>query len=366
MISEIELLHVMALQRVPQLGGTLAKKLIQHIGSAEGVFKEKKSALLKIDGFGSFRLKDLQLRPYLDEAERELSFIRKHQIEYRYFLDENYPDRLRNCWDGPLLYFQKGNIDIKGKKVLSIVGTRRSTQQGNLNCEKLLEDLAVLEPVIVSGFAYGIDICAQKKALDLGLQTIGCLAHGLNQIYPRTHEKYMEAIELHGGFITEFWSDDPFDRTNFLKRNRIIAGLGEATVVIESAEKGGSLVTADIAHSYHRDVFAMPGRISDVQSVGCNNLIKTQKAHMLTTAADLIYIMDWNLEAKVAKQTQLFLEFTAEEQVLVDFFKQIEKSHLDEIAIGCKLPIQKTASLLLSLELKGVVRPLPGKQFEWI
>lgn len=366
MITEQELLHVMALQRVPQLGGTSAKKLIHSVGSAEGVFNEKKANLLKIDGFGSLKLKDLQLHPYLNEAEEELHFIQKNRIEYRYFLDANYPNWLRNCWDGPILYFQKGNIDLKEKKILSIVGTRRATAQGIFSCEKLLEDLAVLQPVIVSGFAYGIDISAQKKAIELGLQTIGCLAHGLNQVYPKMHEKYVSDIEAHGGFITEFWSDDAFDRTNFLKRNRIIAGLGEATIVIESAEKGGSLVTADIAHSYHREVFAIPGRVSDPQSVGCNNLIKTQKAHMLTTAADVIYIMGWDLETKMPKQTKLFVEFTKEERPIVDFLSKNEKECLDEIALACKFPIHKTASLLLSLELKGVVRPLPGKQFEWI
>ena len=252
------------------------------MGSAEGIFREKKATLLKVDGIGHVKLKELDLAMHLPEAESELQHIETNKIEYTYFQDKNYPERLKQCLDGPILFFQKGNIDIQNKKLISIVGTRNATTYGISFCEKLLEDLAPLQPVIISGFAYGIDITAQKKAMELGLQTIGCLAHGFNQMYPKTHKKYVSKIEENGGFMTEFWSDDAFDRTNFLKRNRIIAGLSEATIVIESAEKGGSLVTADIANSYNREVFAVPGRINDLQSQGCNNLIKTQQAQLLS------------------------------------------------------------------------------------
>ncbi len=367
MLSKKELLYTLALQRVPNLGDTSAKKLIQAVGSAEGVFKEKKSRLLRIEGIGHIKLKELRSDLQLPEAEEEVAFIEENNIEYCYFLDKNYPDGLKHCLDGPILFFQKGNIDIKNKKLISIVGTRNATTYGISFCEKLLEDIAPLNPVIISGFAYGIDITAQKKAMDLGLQTIGCLAHGFNQIYPKSHKKYVAKMEENGGFITEFWSNDPFDRNNFLKRNRIIAGISEATIVIESAEKGGSLVTTDIANSYNREVFAVPGRTNDSQSQGCNNLIKSQQAHLLSSAADLIYHLGWEIEEKKKpKQTQLFVELTDEEKIIWNYLKEKDKELLDVIALDCNLPTFKIASILLNMELKGVIRPLPGKMFQVI
>ncbi|UAB81869.1 DNA-protecting protein DprA [Marixanthomonas sp. SCSIO 43207] len=366
MLSQKELLYTLALQRTPNLGDTSAKKLLRAVGSAEAIFKEKKHNLLKIDGIGSFKLKNLNENQQLTEAEAELRFIKDNDIEFSYFLDKTYPERLKHCLDGPILFFHSGNIDLKNKKIISIVGTRKVTTYGTIFCEKLIEELAPLDPIIVSGFAYGVDITAHKAAMDNNLQTIACLAHGLNQIYPKVHKKYVTKVEQHGGFITEFWSDDPFDRNNFLKRNRIIAGLSEATIVIESAEKGGSLVTADIANSYNREVFAVPGRSSDKQSQGCNNLIKRQQAHLLTNAADLIYHLDWELEEtnKKPQQTQLFVELTEEEKTIYRFLKQKDKELLDIIALECQIPTFKVATILLNMELKGVVRPLPGKLFQ--
>ena len=327
MLSTKELLYTLALQRTPNLGDTSAKKLLRAVGSAEAIFKEKKHNLLKIDGIGVFKLKDLNENQQLAEAEAELRFIEDNQIEFSYFLDKTYPERLKHCLDGPILYFHRGNIDLKNKKVISIVGTRKVTTYGTTFCQNLIEELAPLNPVIVSGFAYGVDITAHRAAIDNGLQTIACLAHGLNQIYPKVHKKYVSKVKENGGFITEFWSDDPFDRNNFLKRNRIIAGISEATIVIESAEKGGSLVTADIANSYNREVFAVPGRSTDSQSQGCNNLIKTQQAHLLTNAADLIFQLGWELKEKdkKPKQTQLFVELTEEEKKVYRFLKEKDK-----------------------------------------
>ncbi len=366
MLSENELLYTLALQRVPNLGDTSAKKLIRLIGSPEQIFKEKKSALLKIDGIGKLRVRELDQALQLPKAEAELQFIQTNKINYRYFLDEEYPERLKHCHDAPILFFERGNISRRSKKMISIVGTRKVTTYGTSFCKKLLEDLAPLDPIIVSGFAYGVDITAQKTAMDLGLETIGCLAHGFNRIYPAVHKKYVDGIEERGGFFTEFWSDDSFDRNNFLKRNRIIAGLSEATIVIESAKKGGSLVTADIANSYNREVFAVPGRATDAQSEGCNDLIKTNNAHVLTSAADLIYMLGWDLDDRTSKttQTQLFIDLSEEEQTVYDHLKLGDKQELDTISLQCKLPTFKVASILLQLELKGVVRPLPGKLFE--
>jgi len=310
MTSEKELLYTLALQRTPNIGDVNAKKLIAHCGSAVAVFTSKQHQLLKIDGVGTYTISELKKAKYLHEAEAEMFFIKKNNITATTFLEEDYPRRLKYCADGPLVLFQRGNINFNQQRTISIVGTRKASAHGIAFCEKLIEELSPLDPLIVSGFAYGIDITAHKAAMHYNLQNIACLAHGLNQIYPKIHQKYCKAVEDNGGFVTDFWSTSNPDRENFLKRNRIVAGISEATIVIESAEKGGSLVTAHIANSYHRDVFAVPGRTSDLQSVGCNNLIKQQRAHLLTSAADLLYILGWNIEKEQPKliQKQLFID----------------------------------------------------------
>lgn len=362
-----DLLYTLALQHIPNLGDTTAKKLIRHFGNAENIFREKKSNLLKLDGVGSTRIKEINDPRHLKAAEEELKFIESNDVTCHYFQESDYPEKLKHCIDGPVLLFSRGNIDLNRKRIISIVGTRQITSHGVSFCENLIADIAPLDPVIVSGFAYGVDITAQKAAVKNGLQTIGCLAHGFNQIYPKVHKKYISQVEENGGFFTDFWSTDKFDRNNFLKRNRIIAGLSEATLVIESAEKGGALVTADIAGSYDREVFAVPGRPTDKFSSGCNNLIKAQKAHVLTSAADLAYILNWEIEEKQKPvQKQLFVELEDDEQKLYEFLKTRGKTELDLLALNCNFPTFKTASLLLNMELKGVIRPLPGKLFEVI
>ena len=368
MLSQHELLHILALQRVKNLGDASAKKLLRTVGSAEAVFKEKKHHLQKIEGIGPFKLKELSAKLQLSKAEQELRFIEDNNIRCHYFLEPTYPKKLKHCIDGPIVLFQRGDINLANQKIISIVGTRKVTSYGASFCQQFIQELAPLHPIIVSGFAYGVDITAHRAAVDCNLQTIACLAHGFDQMYPKTHQKFVASLEKNGGFMTEFWSSDPFDRTNFLKRNRIIAGLSQATIVIESGAKGGSLVTADIANSYNRDVFAVPGRATDSQSVGCNDLIKSNRAHMLTSAADLIYMLGWELEdqKQTALQTRLFVDFTETEQMVYDYLKQKGKQVLDSIALDCNMPTFKIATLLLNLELKGAVRPLPGKLFEAI
>jgi len=367
-MTENILLNVLALQHVPNVGDITAKKLISHCGSVEAVFKEKKQNLLKIEGIGKLIINDLFESIHFKAAEEELRFIKNNDITCLYFNEENYPDKLKHCIDGPVLLFQSGNINLKQQHIISIVGTRKITAQGMAFCDNLVEQLVPYNPVIVSGFAYGTDITAHKAALKNKLQTIGCLAHGLNQIYPSVHKKYMVKVENNGGFFTDFWSSDAFDKNNFLKRNRIIAGLSEATIVIESAERGGSLVTADIANSYNRDVFAVPGRTTDLQSVGCNNLIKYQKAQILTNPADIPYALNWQLETTVKPiiQKQLFVELDGQEKIIYNYLKENNKQQLDTIALSCQMPIFKIAGILLNMELKGVVRPLPGKLFELV
>lgn len=357
---------MLALQHIPKIGDVTAKKLIQVCGSAEEVLNQKKQTLLKIDGIGSVMLKELYPSEHLKAAESELKFIQQNGVNCYSFQEPDYPEKLKYCIDGPILLFSVGNINLDTGPIISIVGTRRVTNAGAAFCQQIIETLKPYNPIIVSGFAYGTDITAQVAAIENELQTIGCLAHGLDQIYPKTHKKYMAEVEKNGGFYTDFWSSDSFDRNNFLKRNRIIAGISEATIVIESGEKGGSLVTADIANSYDRDVFAVPGRPTDSQSAGCNNLIKQNRAHLLSNPLDIPYILNWKLdkEKEIVIQKKLFVELDDDEKIIYNYLKDNGKQLLDAIALNCNMPIFKTASLLLAMELKGVIKPLPGKLFE--
>ena len=366
-MNEQDLFHLLALQQVEGVGDIMAKKLINHCGNAAQVFKTKASQLASIDGIGSVLLQKLKDKTVFEKAEQELQFIKSNEINVAYFQDENYPDRLKHCIDGPVLLFTSGNIDLKNKKTISIVGTRKITSYGMEFCRKLIEDLAPLDPVIVSGFAYGVDIFAHQLAMEHDLQTIGVVAHGLNQIYPKDHKKYVAKVEKNGGFMTEFWSTSNPEKENFVRRNRIVAGMTEATIVIESADRGGSLITANIANDYNRDVFAVPGRTTDKYSQGCNNLIKTQKANLLTSAADLIYILNWDIESKAKPvQKQLFVTLENDEQKVYDYLLKNGKELMDIIALRCDFPIYKISGMLLNMELKGVIRPLPGKLFEAI
>ena len=360
------ILALLTLQNVPNLGDGSIKKLIQMVGSAEAVLKEKKSNLLKVEGIGAARVAHIHNNIHKHAAEKELSFTEKNKVKITTYTDHLYPKRLTQCIDGPTVLFSTGNINLENRPIISIVGTRKITRYGVQFCEEFIENLKPFNPIIVSGYAYGVDITAHKAAIKHNLQTIACLGHGMNQIYPKNHKQYMKAMEANGGFYTDFWSTDSFTPQNFLRRNRIIAGVSQATIVIESADKGGSLVTAQIANSYYRDVFAVPGRINDTYSKGCNMLIKSQQAHMLTSIADLVYILNWKQENKKTKTVQkaLFLDLLPNEQIIYDFLLKEGKNDLDSIALHCKIPTYQLASILLTMELKGITQPLPGKLFQ--
>jgi DNA processing protein len=365
-LKEEELLYVLALMNTDGVGDILAKKLIAQFENAKNIFSVKRNDLLKITGIGPSVTKSLTNKNNFIRAEEEIAFMHKNKIGYYYFMHKNYPAYLKQCYDSPVLLFKKGAVDLVKKNIISIVGTRQMSGYGKSVLENLINDLKEYNPLIISGLAYGVDILAHKLALKHKLQTIAVLAHGLDRIYPPSHRSQAVEILNQGGLLTDFWSKTKPDKENFVKRNRIVAGLSQATIVIESAEKGGSLITADIANSYNRDVFAVPGRITDAHSRGCNNLIKTNRAALLTSAKDLAYILNWEKSniSKKELQKQLFVELSNPEECVYNYLLKEGKQQIDTIGLHCKLPIFKTASLLMTLELKGVVRPLPGKIFE--
>jgi len=360
-----ELLAVLRLQATKNIGDIISKKLINHFNSPSEIFEAKRSSLLKIDGIGAFIVNQLLDTSNIEKAEKEFAYIQENNIKYSYFLDDDYPERLKHCIDAPILIFKDGNINLKDQKIISIVGTRNITSYGRDFCENLITDLATYNPVIVSGFAYGVDICAHKAATKNNLQTLGVFAHGLDIVYPKVHKKYMAPILENGGFMTEFWHNENPLRENFLRRNRIVAGISQATIIIESGAKGGSLVTAGIANSYNKDVFALPGRTSDVYSKGCNNLIKNNQAHVLTSAEDIITMLNWDVpeQKPIIAQTQLFVQLDDNEQKVFDYLQKNGKQMLDVIAIDCEIPGYQLSSILMQMELKGVIKPHPGKIF---
>ena len=361
-----EFLHILALLHADGIGDVMAKKLISHFGNAVAIFSANKQHLLKLPGVGTSIISALKNKNIFIKAEQEIEFINSNNIEYFYFKNDDYPPYLNHCYDAPILLFKKGNINLQNQKIISVVGTRQMTNYGKSVLEELFEDLKEHNPIIVSGLAYGVDVYAHKLALKHNLQTIGVLAHGLDRIYPAVHKNIAKDLLKNGGLLTDFWSNTNPDRENFVKRNRIVAGLSQATIVIESAEKGGSLITADIANSYNRDVFAVPGRITDVYSAGCNQFIKTNRAAVLSSAKDLAYILGWEKdnEAKKTIQKQLFIELSKPEKEVYSYLLKEGKQQIDMIGLHCNFPTFKAASLLMNLELKGVVKPLPGKIFE--
>lgn len=361
-----EIFYLLAMQSINGIGNVSARKLIEHCGSPQLVLEEKAHILEKICGVGPGITKKLKSKKIFEEAELEMEFIESNNIETISYFEQDYPQRLKHCFDAPLILFKKGNFDISNRRIISIVGTRLMTNYGRQFLEQFLLAIKTYDPIIVSGMAYGVDICAHQEAMNNNLTTIGILAHGLDRIYPKPHYKIAMNMEEYGGFYSEFWSGTNPERKNFVKRNRIVAGISEATVVVESARKGGSLITADLANSYYRDVFAVPGRTDDLFSEGCNMLIKSNKASLITSVKDLEYILGWKTDEKKVKNVQkrLFVELGAMEQLVFDKLNASEKQLLDLLALECELSIQNTVSILLQLELKGLVRSLTGKWYQ--
>ncbi len=362
---EDDLLYQVALTMVPNVGSVQAKILVEHFGNAHDIFKAKYKVLEAIDGIGTFKASAIKHYTDFNEAEDELKFIEKFKIQTLFLTDKNYPQRLLNCYDSPTLLFFRGNADLNKSKIISIIGTRGNTDYGKKLTEELVSDLQQYNVVIVSGLAYGIDAIAHKASVQNNVATVGVLAHGLDKIYPPEHTSLAKQMLLNGGLLTEFGQATKPDKHNFPRRNRIVAGMADATIVIETPEKGGSMITAELANGYNKDVFAYPGRTTDSKSGGCNNLIRNNKAILLNDTNELVEMLGWkDKKTKPRKQRELFIELTAEEQLLVQILQLKDAIHIDELYIKSGLNSSSVAAAMLNLEFQNVVASMPGKMYK--
>lgn len=357
------MLNELALTMIKGIGDITIRNLISRFGTAEEIFKAKRHQLEAIPGIGAKTAELIINHSSFERAEKELGFIEKYKIQPLFITSEAYPKRLRNCVDAPVLLYFKGKANLNQQKVVAVVGTRNATSYGKALCEELMAGLQYHGVLVVSGLAYGIDVAAHQAALHQQLPTIGVLGHGLDRIYPAVHRKVAEQMLANGGLLTEFPSETNPDRPNFPKRNRIIAGMADAVVVVEATRTGGALITAEIANSYNKDVFAVPGRINDEFSDGCNFLIKTNRANMLTRAEDLEYIMGWfdGITPKRTQTPELPLNLNTDEQKIVEAIKQAEAIAIDDLQIKLGMQQSKLAMTLLDLEMQSIIISLPGK-----
>lgn len=361
-----DLVYQLALTQVPHIGPVQAKILVEHFGTATAIFKARTSQLEKIEGIGPVRAAAIHKHTDWEEAEKEIAFIEKYKIRSLFLTDKDYPQRLLHCYDAPTLLFYRGEANLNASRIIAIIGTRSHTDYGKQVTENLVKELAGMEVLIVSGLAFGIDALAHKAAIKHDLPTVGVLGHGLDIIYPSQHTPLAkDMIKQGGGLLTEFRSDTKPDKHNFPARNRIVAGMSDATIVIETGIKGGSMITAELANSYNKDVFAYPGKITDSKSAGCNYLVRTNKAMLLTDTQELIDMMGWaNTRERTTKQQDLFVTLNTDEQKLAHILGQKETVHIDELNMHSGLSSSMVAAAILNMELQGVVQCLPGKRYK--
>jgi len=359
-----DLLYKIGITLIPNIGVVNGKQLIAFCGGTEAVFKESAKALEKIPNIGSVVSKSILNQKVLSRAEEEIEFIEKNNIQPLFYTDKSYPTRLSNCYDSPIMLYFKGNSQLNNQRVVSIIGTRRATIYGKDICREITSHLKDYNVLILSGLAYGIDSCSHREALDNNIETVGVLGHGLDTLYPAQNKRIAEMMIENGGLITEFISKTKPDRENFPKRNRIVAGMSDAIVVIESGRKGGAIITADLGNSYNRDVFAVPGRSGDEFSKGCNYLIRTNRAALIENGSNLTYFMGWEKSnKKTNQQPKLFVDLNTNEQTIYDCILNSKEISIDKIAISTGIKPSLVASTLLKLEFEGLVRVLPGKLY---
>ncbi len=364
----MEKIYQIALSNVDGVGSVFFRQLISYCGSAENVFKAKTDKLLKVPGVGKTVIEGLKKKDLLPDAEKTLKEAEKQGVQLFFSTDKNYPSRLKPLYDAPAVLYYKGTANLDHHRSIGIVGTRQATDYGKKVTESIVEESKNYNPLIVSGLAYGIDIAAHKAAIDFGLPTIAVMASGIDIIYPSQHEKYIEQIVTNGGIISEHSFGKQPIRNMFLARNRIIAGLSDASIVVESAAKGGAMVTAEFANNYHREVFAVPGTLANKVSEGCNKLIQKNKANIYTKIGDLIEALNWDLEentetAKFKKNDIDLSIFTDEEAQVISHLRTNGQMQIDELSWQTQIPLNRLASLLLNLEFQGIIKAMPGKKF---
>lgn len=364
-----EIFYLLGLYHVEGIGDILARKLLQHFGSARDLFQASAKELKCIEGIDQSRINGIKRGFDTKTVEKEIRFMERNDITAHSILSAGYPARLREISDAPCLLFTKGNIDLNRKRPVAIVGSRRNTLQGKHFTEELIQSLQSRDIFVISGLAYGIDIIAHRAALAAGLPTLAVLAHGLDQVYPVAHRHTLEQMLQNGGILSEYPSGTELKKQNFPSRNRIVAGISEATIVIETDIKGGAMITAKLALNYNREVFALPGRYNDPRSGGCNYLIQTNIAQLITKGEDVAQFMNWleeGIKVPAGIQPKLFETFSAEEQSLLHLVRNKEGIHIDELQIKSGLNNSSLANLLLQLEFMNAIIPLPGKRYKLI
>lgn len=360
-----ELTYQLSLCQIPYIGYVQAKKLCDTFGSATNIFKANLKDLEKIDHIGDIKAKSIKNFKDFPKVEKEIRFIEKYGIKSLFLTSENYPQRLVNCFDPPTMLFYKGIADLNASKVVAIVGTRNNTEYGKIFTEKLVKTLSRINVIIISGLAFGIDSIAHKCSLKFGIPTIGVLGHGFDTIYPPENTNLAKLMIKEGGLLTEFRSNTKPDKHNFPSRNRVVAGISDATIVVESGLKGGSNITANLAWGYNRDVFAVPGKSIDIKSQGCNRLIRENKAILLDDPEQFIEVMGWNEPEKrnTIFQQKMFLEFTDDEKKIIEVLSKNECAGIEDLNFNSGLTSSTIAAALLNLEMQGVLKVLPGKRF---
>jgi len=360
-------LHEVAITFLKNIGSTLGRAMVSHLGSAEAVFNASAAKLLTIPGIGEKTVRELNFEEALKKAEAELKFAEKNNIDILFYTDQRYPKRLKNCFDAPTLLYSKGNADLNARKVISIVGTRNATDYGRALCEELVAELQQYNVLIVSGLAHGVDVIAHRECLKHQMSTVGVLGHGLDKMYPAANKNTADKMLEYGGLLSEYPSGVPAGPANFPERNRIVAGMADATIVVEASIKGGALITAEIANSYNRDVFAFPGRLTDIYSEGCNFLIRNHKASLLTCVADLAYSMGWEKpeDIKPVEQFLLPLDLSDDERTIYYILQQNNAAMaIDDLTIKTNMPMSQLAMNLLNMEMQGFIKSLPGKMYK--
>jgi DNA processing protein len=362
-----ELCCRIALTMIPELGPVCIRSLIEHFGDAVSIFKAKKKDIAATEGIGEQRARKIREWKEFAEAEQELLFLGRHHIQPLFLTDTAYPQRLLHCYDPPSLLYYRGNADLNAPRIISVIGTRNHTEYGRQVTEELISALQSQQVVIISGLAFGIDAIAHKTALQQGMSTIGVLAHGMDNLYPVQHKALAKEMLKLGGLLTEFRQNSKPDKHNFPKRNRIVAGMADATVVIETAVKGGSMITAELAHNYNRDLFAVPGRTTDARSSGCLKLIQQNKAMLFTNTAQLVETMGWEEKKQKLRthQRELFIELSADEKRITGLLQDTSLP-IDELYFKSGLSSSSVAAAILNLELQGVIVSLPGKMYKLV